>query len=141
MSGNKKSAREPIRRSTRAGRGTRKKTKQQLDDEASQSGKQVKIPKGNYKAMLKHLKSLNAKLNVSENDLKILHKVYYKNKNFFGRDKLYKIAKESGANMSRRAVMLWLKAQELNQIYIQTRKNKVVQPTFRLQLASHRYDP
>ena len=61
--------------------------------------------------------------------LEELRKLYYDDKNYFGRDKLWKIAHAKGINVSRRDVMNWLKTQNLNQVYSYTKKTKDVAPT------------
>ena len=71
-------------------------------------------------------KSRAKRVAVEEKKLKDL---YYNSKQFFGRDKLYKIAQNKGINMSRRDVMNWLKKQNLNQVYAGTRKTSDIQPT------------
>ncbi len=57
----------------------------------------------------------------------ILHKVYYDDKNFFGRDKIYGLVQDTG--ISRRQVQDWLSEQEAYQLYRVTRKAKTIQPT------------
>ena len=54
------------------------------------------------------------------NHLSILNKEFYKNLNFFGRDKLYNLLRDKygeDKSPSRRQVADWLKQQEINQIY------------------------
>ena len=54
------------------------------------------------------------------NHLSILDKEFYKNLNFFGRDKLYNSIRDKygeDKSPSRRQVADWLKQQEINQIY------------------------
>ena len=54
------------------------------------------------------------------NHLSILNKEFYKNLNFFGRDKLYNLIRDKygdDKSPSRRQVADWLKQQEINQIY------------------------
>ena len=69
------------------------------------------------------------KLKLTKKDAEALHKLYYNEKNYFGRDKLYQIARAKGLSVSRRGVMHWLKGQELNQVYVPTKKNREIQPT------------
>ena len=69
------------------------------------------------------------KLKLTKKDAEALHKLYYSEKNYFGRDKLYQIARAKGLSVSRRGVMHWLKGQELNQVYVPTKKNREIQPT------------
>jgi hypothetical protein len=56
---------------------------------------------------------------ITTNQLDILNKEFYENKNLFGRDKLYKILKDKYDDKapSRRQVAEWLAKQEINQIY------------------------
>jgi len=61
--------------------------------------------------------------------LKQLDELYYEEQNFFGRDKLWKIAVSKKIPVSRRQVMDWLKLQPLYQKYLPTHKNRVIQPT------------
>jgi transposase InsO family protein len=54
------------------------------------------------------------------NHVSILNKEFYKNLNFFGRDKLYNLIRDKygdDKSPSRRQVADWLKQQEINQIY------------------------
>ena len=54
------------------------------------------------------------------NHLSTLNKEFYKNLNFFGRDKLYNLLRDKygeDKSPSRRQVADWLKKQEINQIY------------------------
>ena len=51
--------------------------------------------------------------------LEILNTEFYKNLNFFGRDKLYNLIRDKYEDeaISRRQISDWLKIQEINQIY------------------------
>ena len=51
--------------------------------------------------------------------LEILNTEFYKNLNFFGRDKLYNLIRDKyeDEEISRRQISDWLKQQEINQIY------------------------
>lgn len=60
---------------------------------------------------------------------KQLHELYYGQKFFFGRDKLYARAKELGIDVSRRQVWDWLSSQELNQLFRPTRYASKIIPT------------
>lgn len=60
---------------------------------------------------------------------KILHDIYYDEKQFFGRDRIYAIIQERDIDISRRQVMEWLKKQEVHQLTSQTRRSNVIQPT------------
>jgi len=48
-----------------------------------------------------------------------LHKEFYENYNFLGRDKLFNLLRDKYRDkaMSRRQIADWLKKQEINQIY------------------------
>jgi IS30 family transposase len=59
---------------------------------------------------------------------KILHDLYYKDKNMVGRDKLLKLAKEKNPNITKRQVMSWLHAQKSHQLYAPARGKGIVQP-------------
>ena len=59
---------------------------------------------------------------------KYLHKIYYNDKNFFGRDKLYSLVRAKGITPAQ--IMKWLKEQEISQVYRRPlRSTKVIQPT------------
>jgi len=58
-----------------------------------------------------------------------LYKLFYKEKNLFGRDRLFQLAKERGINVSRRQIMEWLKTQEIWQLYKQAKNPKDIQST------------
>jgi transposase InsO family protein len=65
---------------------------------------------------------------LTEKQEKILKDIYYKDKNFFGRDKLYDILKDYH-DISRRQVQEWLNKQEIHQLYAPKRKKRTVQNT------------
>jgi len=59
------------------------------------------------------------------NHVSILNKEFYKNLNFFGRDKLYNLIRDKygdDKSPSRRQVADWLKQQEINQIYTPSKR-------------------
>lgn len=60
---------------------------------------------------------------MSKNQLEQLHKLYYDDKNLFGRDKLFKLANEKGINVSRRQVADWLTKQEVWQTNVYPTRN------------------
>ena len=60
---------------------------------------------------------------------KQLEKLYYSESNFFGRDRLYKLARERGINISRRQLWEWLKSQEIHQLYMPAEESKELQST------------
>ena len=66
---------------------------------------------------------------ISKEEENKLNKLYYDDKNFFGRDRLYKLAIEKGINISRRQIMEWLKKQHLWQLYAPAEKTKNIQST------------
>ena len=55
--------------------------------------------------------------------LKILNDEFYKNHNYFGRDKLFNLLRDKygDKSMSRRQIADWLKQQEINQLYAPSR--------------------
>lgn len=65
---------------------------------------------------------------LTDKQIKILEKVYYKDKNFFGRDKLYDILKDH-FDISRRQVQEWLNKQEIHQLYAPAKKRRMIQNT------------
>ena len=65
---------------------------------------------------------------LTDKQTKILEKVYYKDKNFFGRDKLYDVLKDN-YDISRRQVQEWLNKQEIHQLYAQAKKKRTIQNT------------
>ena len=58
-----------------------------------------------------------------------LYNLFYKEKNLFGRDRLFKLANERGIKVSRRQIMEWLKTQEIWQLYKQAKSAKDIQST------------
>lgn len=65
---------------------------------------------------------------LTEQQEKVLNKVYYKDKNFFGRDKLYDVLKDY-YDISRRQVQEWLNKQEVHQLYAIPKKKRTIQNT------------
>jgi len=64
---------------------------------------------------------------LTEEQEKLLYKIYYTNKNFFGRDKLYDMLKDH--DISRRQIAEWLSRQEVHQLYAPSKKPKTIQNT------------
>ena len=62
---------------------------------------------------------------------KLLHKLYFTDKLFFGRDKLFWYLRDNfpDEKISRRQLWAWLKKNELNQLFKQPRKTKNIQST------------
>jgi transposase InsO family protein len=60
---------------------------------------------------------------------KVLEKIYYTDKNYFGRDRLWRLPEVQQAKISRRQVFDWLTHQELWQLYKVPRKSKTIRPT------------
>ena len=58
-----------------------------------------------------------------------LFDLYYNKGFLFGRDKLYKRAIELGIDVSRRMVAKWLKEQEVNQLFRNTKRARKIKPT------------
>ena len=58
-----------------------------------------------------------------------LNNLYYEQKNFFGRDRLYKLAVSNNINVTRAQVMEWLKSQELYQRFKRTKASTTVKAT------------
>jgi hypothetical protein len=57
---------------------------------------------------------------LTTNHLKILNDEFYKNHNYFGRDKLFNLLRDKYGDEispSRRQIASWLKQQEINQLY------------------------
>ena len=67
--------------------------------------------------------------NISIENKEKLSDFYYKDSNYFGRDKLYTLAQSKDINVSRRQVMTWLKDQEIYQRYKKADKAKTIKPT------------
>lgn len=66
---------------------------------------------------------------LEKSDEKTLHDIYYGEKQYFGRDRLFAIMQERNIDISRRQVMTWLKKQEVHQLTSQTRRSNIIQPT------------
>lgn len=65
---------------------------------------------------------------LTEQQEKILNKIYYVKKNFFGRDRLYDLLRDD-TDISRRQIMDWLSKQEVHQLYAPQKKRKTIQNT------------
>ena len=66
---------------------------------------------------------------ISSDVKKQLEKIYYSESNFFGRDRLFKLARERGIDASRRQFWDWLKKQEIHQLYQPAEESKELQST------------
>ena len=66
---------------------------------------------------------------ISSDVKKQLEKIYYSESNFFGRDSLYKLARERGIDISRRQIQDFLRKQELYQLYFPAEESKELQST------------
>ena len=66
---------------------------------------------------------------ISSDVKKILEKLYYVDKNYVGRDRLYKLAREKDIKVSRRSLWEWLKSQMLHKLYQPAEKSKELQST------------
>ena len=66
---------------------------------------------------------------IDKNTEKELKKLYYDDKNYFGRDRLYKLAVANGIDISRRQIMEWLKKQHLWQMYAPAEESKDIRST------------
>ena len=68
---------------------------------------------------------------LTDKQLKLIHKVYFDDKILFGRDKLYKYLQTNykDAKISRRQVMKWLKDRELSQLYAPKKETKDIKRT------------
>ncbi len=66
---------------------------------------------------------------ISDLQKKVLEKIYYVDKNYFGRDRLWHMPEVQSAHISRRQVFDWLTHQELWQLYRVPRKSKTIRPT------------
>lgn len=60
---------------------------------------------------------------------KLLNDIYYGQKYFFGRDKLFKLQEIREAGITRRQVATWLSKQELHQMMLPKRRSKNIVPT------------
>lgn len=63
---------------------------------------------------------------LSEQEEKILHKIYYDEGFTFGRQKLFKLLQSRNIPITRAKVAAWLKAQHINQLYAPTHKHKTI---------------
>ena len=66
---------------------------------------------------------------ISGDEKKKIEKLYYEAKNYIGRDRLYKLARERGIDVSRRQLWEWLKSQMLYQLYQPAEESKKLQST------------
>lgn len=68
---------------------------------------------------------------LNEEQLKKLNKIYYDEKNFFGRDRLFQLANSGNDNVSisRRQIDSWLKKQEIHQMFLRPKAPKMIQRT------------
>ena len=66
---------------------------------------------------------------ISDDIKEKLEKLYYEDKNYIGRDRLYKLAREKGIDVSRRQLWEWLKSQRLHQLYMPAEESKELQST------------
>ena len=60
---------------------------------------------------------------------KQLYNLYYTDKNFFGRDKLFKLVEQRKFDISRGQLYDWLKDQNVHQVYKQPMKTKTIKST------------
>ena len=66
---------------------------------------------------------------IDEKTKKQLEKLYYEDKNLIGRDRLYKLAREKGIDVSRRQIWAFLLKQEIHQLYKPAEESKELQST------------
>ena len=68
---------------------------------------------------------------LTEKQNKLLHKIYYEDKYYFGRDRIFALLQDKypKCDISRRQVMDWLKKQEIAQLFKPTRTTKDIKPT------------
>lgn len=66
---------------------------------------------------------------LNDNQKKQLYDLYYNQKNFFGRDKLFKLVEQNNWNISRRQLYDWLKDQHIHQLFQQPLKTKTIKST------------
>lgn len=68
---------------------------------------------------------------LTEEQKALLHRIYYDNKMFFGRDRLFTYISSTypDSGISRRKIANWLKTQEVAQLYKQTKTTRDIQPT------------
>src|SRR5665647_2128126 len=60
---------------------------------------------------------------------RVLENIYYTDKNYFGRDRLWRLPEVQQAQISRRQAVDWRTHQELWQIYRVTGESKTIRPT------------
>lgn len=85
----------------------------------------IKLVKGKDGKMVKRF----VRKPLTDEQENILRKLYFKEKNFFGRDKLYRLAKETDKNFTRQQVMEWLEKQEVSQLFKPTVRTKTIKST------------
>ena len=66
---------------------------------------------------------------ITKDQEKELSEMYYNDNNFFGRDKLYQLARSKDIDVSRRQLYDWLEKQNVHQLYKQTKKTKTIRST------------
>jgi transposase InsO family protein len=73
--------------------------------------------------------SKTAKIKPLTNDqIKLLKKKYYKEKNFFGRDKLFQLVKNEPGHPTKEQVGEWLKTQQIHQLHLKQKKSTILKP-------------
>lgn len=60
--------------------------------------------------------------------LKLLEDIYYNQKNYVGRDKLFSLVKKFEGHPSQQQVAAWLADQEVNQVHIKPKKSSAIGP-------------
>ena len=63
---------------------------------------------------------------LSKDHIKLLKRIYYDKKNYYGRDKLFHIVKQYPDHPSQCAVAAWLRTQELYQIHFKPKKSHTI---------------
>lgn len=58
----------------------------------------------------------------------MMEHIYYDQKNFFGRDKLYDLVKDNPNHPSKKQVMAWLKDQETYQLHLRPKRSTTIRP-------------
>jgi hypothetical protein len=58
----------------------------------------------------------------------MLKHIYYDQKNFFGRDKLYDLVKDNPNHPSKKQIMAWLKNQETHQLHLRPKRSTAIRP-------------
>ena len=66
---------------------------------------------------------------LTQKQIKVLNQLYFKEHNYFGRDKLYKLIQKIDPSISRRQTQDWLLKQEVYQLFRPVRKTKVIRPS------------